>query len=83
MWILNGEGKELVDAKYFSVQKNVGGKDKKFVLVAYSRTTALVNMSGGVVCAYFPDEERAVAELNRVVAFFEENPDKIYKFSSR
>ncbi|MCM1298852.1 MAG: hypothetical protein NC203_09910 [Firmicutes bacterium] len=83
MWILNGEGKELVDARYFSVQKNVGGKDKKYAIVAFSRTTALVNMSGGVTCAYFPDEEKATAELSRVVAFFDENPDKIYKFSNR
>ncbi len=83
MWILNGEGKELVDAKYFSVQKNVGGKDKKFALIAFSKTTALANMSGGVTCAYYPDEERAIAELNRVIAFFEENPGKVYKFSNR
>lgn len=83
MWILNGEGKELVDAKYFSVQKNIGGKDKKFAVVAFSKTTALANLSGSVICAYFPDEERAMAELNKIAAFFEENPDKVYKFSNR
>lgn len=83
MWVLNGEGKELVDAQYFSIQKNIGGKDKKFALCAYSKTTALVNMSGAVVCAYFSEEESARRELERVIAFFEENPGKVYKFSVR
>lgn len=84
MWILNGEGKELVDAKYFSVQKGIGGgKDKKFSIIAYSKTVANVNLSGSVLCASFSSEEQAIAELNRVVDFFNENPDKVYKFSNR
>lgn len=73
--------KELCDAKYFKIQKNVGGgKDKKWALVAYSQTTSSVTLTG-LICAYFSEEDRAIAELERVAAFTEENPGKVYRFS--
>ncbi|MDE6579495.1 MAG: hypothetical protein K2K41_03075 [Ruminiclostridium sp.] len=80
MWILSSDGKDLVDASYFKIQKNLGGKDQKYAIVAYSMTTASVTMAGAV-CAYFPDENKAKDELDKVIAFLEENPDKVYKFS--
>ncbi|MDE6726130.1 MAG: hypothetical protein K2J79_11060 [Ruminiclostridium sp.] len=80
MWVLTSDGKDLIDASYFKIQKNLGSKDQKYAIVAYSMTTASVTMSGAV-CAYFPDENKAKDELDKVIAFLEENPGKVYKFS--
>lgn len=81
MWILDCEKKNLIDAKFFSINKNIGGgKDKKWVITAYSQTAAAVTLTG-VTCTYFSEEDRAIAELEKVAAFAEENPGKLYKFS--
>lgn len=75
------ERKNLIDAKFFSVNKNIGGgKDKKWTISAFSQTSAAVTLTG-VTCACFSEEDRAIAELERVAAFAEENPGKVYKFS--
>lgn len=80
---MDSERKNLIDARLFSVNKNIGGgKDKKWVITAYSQTSAAVTLTG-VTCACFSDEDRAIAELERVAAFAEENPGKVYKFSNR
>lgn len=82
MWILDCEKKHLIDAKYFSINKNIGGgKDKKWAITAFSETSTSVTLTG-VACAYFSDEDRAVAELEKVAVFTEENPGKVYKFSN-
>lgn len=81
MWIMDCERKNLIDAKFFSINKSIGGgKDKKWTISAYSQTSAAVTLTG-VVCAYFSEEDRAIAELEKVAAFAEENPGKVYKFS--
>lgn len=81
MWIMDCERKNLIDAKFFSVNKNIGGgKDKKWTISAFSQTSAAVTLTG-VTCAYFSEEDRAIAELEKVAAFAEENPGKVYKFS--
>lgn len=79
MWILSSDGKDLVDATYFKIQKNLGGKDQKYAIVAYSQTTASVTLAG-TVCAYFPEENKAKDELDKVIAALEENPGKVYRF---
>lgn len=79
MWILTADEKNLVDAAYFKVEKNLGGKDQKYAIVAYSQTTAAVTLAGAI-CAYFPDENKAKDELDRVIAALEENPNKVYRF---
>lgn len=81
MWILSGDKKRLIDAKFFKIAKNTGGgKDKKWVIVAYSQTAAEMTLTG-VMCTFFKDEDRAITELERVAAFAEENPEKVYKFN--
>lgn len=81
MWIMDCERKMLIDAKYFSINKIIGGgKAKKWAIHAYSQTSAAITLTG-VICACFSDEDRAVAELEKVAAFAEENPGKVYKFS--
>lgn len=80
MWILSSDGKSLVDASYFKIEKNLGGKDQKYAISAYSQTTTAVTLTGAV-CAYFPDENKAKDELDRVIAALEENPDKVYRFN--
>lgn len=79
MWILTAEGKDLIDASYFKIQKNLGGRDQKYVISAYSQTTTSVALAGAV-CAFFPDENKAKDELDKVIAFLEENPEKVYRF---
>ena len=82
MWIMDCERKYLIDAKFFSVNKCVGGgKDKKWAISAFSQTSAGVTLGGGLSCAYFSEEDKAIAELEKVAAFAEENPGKVYKFS--
>ncbi len=79
MWILTSDGKSLVNVSYFKIEKNLGGKDQKYVIVAYSQTTAEVTFMGAI-CAYFPDENKAKDELDRVIAALEENPNRVYRF---
>ncbi|MCM1054157.1 MAG: hypothetical protein NC394_01435 [Bacteroides sp.] len=80
MWIMGFDGKSLCDAKYFTVTKNVGGgKDKKYAIVAFSQTTASVTLTG-VACAYFSEEDKAIAALERVSDYLEANPGKVYRF---
>ncbi len=79
MWILSSDGKDLVDASYFKIQKNLGGKDQKYAIVAYSMTTASVTMAGAV-CAYFPDENKAKDALDEVIAALQAYPDRVYRF---
>lgn len=80
MWILSSDGKDLIDVSYFKIQKNLGGKAQKYVIAAYSQTTSSVVLAGAV-CAYFPDEDKAKDELDRVIAALEENPGKVYRFN--
>lgn len=78
MWIMGADGKELADVKFFKVMKNIGsGKDKKWVINGYPHSVEVI---GGIVCAYFSDEDRAIAALEKVSEFFEENPGKVYRF---
>lgn len=78
MWIMGLDGKELANVKFFKVQKNIGSKDKKWALVGYSNCTALV--TGDIICGYFSDEDKAIAALEKVSAFIDENPGKVYRF---
>lgn len=79
MWILTSDKKFLVDAKHFRITKNIGGKrDEKWAIYATGYTSNELSLP---VCACFPDEDRAIAELEKVAAFAEENPGKVYKFS--
>lgn len=78
MWIMGTDSKELADVKFFKIQKNIGGKDKKWALVGYFNVTNMV--TNDVICAYFSDEDRAIAALEKVTEFIEETPDKVYRF---
>ena len=77
MWIMGENSTELADVKFFKVVKNIGGKDKKYVLVGYPQAVETI---GGINCGYFSDQDRAIAALEKVIAFIEENPGKVYRF---
>lgn len=74
---MGADGKELADVKFFKVMKNIGGKDKKWVISGYHQAVEVI---GGIVCAYFSDEDKAIAALEKVTEFIEENPGKVYRF---
>lgn len=74
---MGADGKELADVKFFKVMKNIGGKDKKWVISGYPQAVEVI---GGIVCAYFSDEDKAIAALEKVTEFIEENPGKVYRF---
>ncbi len=79
MWILTYDKKYLVDAKHFRITKNIGGKkDQKWAIYATGYTSNELSVP---VCTCFSDEDRAIAELEKVAAFTEENPGKVYRFS--
>ncbi len=77
MWIMGENGTELAEVKFFKVVKNIGGKDKKWSLVGYPQA---IDTIGGIICGYFSDEDRAIAALEKLIAFIEENPGKVYRF---
>lgn len=74
---MGADGKEFADVKFFKVMKNIGGKDKKWVISGYPQAVEVI---GGIVCAYFSDEDKAIAALEKVTEFIEENPGKVYRF---
>ena len=77
MWVMSSDGKNLIDARYFHGARNIGGKaGEKFALQAFS---AAAGMQSGCVCALYADEERAVAELEKIFADIEAGV-KVYKF---
>ncbi len=78
MWIMGADSKELAYAKYFKIQKVMGGKDKKWALVGYFNCTGMITSE--VICAYFSDEDKAIAALEKVCDFIEETPEKVYRF---
>ena len=76
MWVMTLDGKNLIDAKYFHVSRNIGGKaGEKYALQAFSSAAGVQ----GYVCAMFPDEERAEAELEKIAAAIESGV-KVYRF---
>ena len=71
------DGKNLIDAEYFHVARNIGGKaGEKFALQAFSPAAGI---QSGCVCALFADEEKAMAELEKIIAAIEAGV-KVYKF---
>lgn len=82
MLILDSEGKNLADIQCLQIHKNLGGKaGQKWSVVGYTIHLAEAALGGSIVCGVYADEEQAKAELDRVAAFFEENPGKVYRFS--
>jgi len=78
MWIMGVDGTELAEVTFFKLTKNIGGgKDKKWVITGYPHS---IDVIGGIVCAYFSEEDRAIAALEKVSEFIEENPGKVYRF---
>ena len=74
---MTSDGKNLIDARYFHISRNIGGKaGEKFALQAFS---SAVGVQSGYVVALYPDEERAVAELEKIFADIEAGV-KVYKF---
>lgn len=83
MWIMDFEGKNLADIRCFQIHKNLGGKPgKKWSIVGYTSHLAEATLTGAIICGYCADEEQAMAELERVAKFAEENPGKVYRFLS-
>ena len=78
MWIMTSDGKNLIDARYFHISRNIGGKaGEKFALQAFS---SAAGVQSGYVVALYPDEERANAELEKIFAAIEAG-EKVYKFT--
>lgn len=77
MWVMGVDGTELADVRFFKVTKNIGSKDKKWALSGYPHA---IDVIGGIVCGYFSDEDKAIAALEKVSEFVEENPGKVYRF---
>lgn len=82
MLIMDFEGKSLADIRCLQVHRNIGGKaGQKWSIVGYTVHLAEASLMGGIICGYYADEEQAFAELDRIAAFAEENPGKVYRFS--
>ncbi len=77
MWILTADGKNLMLAKRFKVEKNIGGKkDQKWAVTAYGDMSSL---DGIVIAAHFPDEKTALDELMKISKAIEDG-QKFYRF---
>lgn len=79
MWIVTHDGKHLVDAKHFSIEKNLGSKEKKFAVCAHLNDSQTV--TGTVVCAYYPSEQSAFSDLMRLKEAIEAKSDKVFQFT--
>lgn len=79
MWIMTSDGKRLVDVKHFAVEKNIGGKDKKYTITGYLRDDG--SLASAAVCAFYPSEESAYKELMKLKEAIEENSGKVYQFA--
>ena len=78
MWVMTLDGKSLINAEYFHISRNIGGKPgEKYAMQAVSSVSG---MQSGYVCAFYPDEEKAMAELEKIMAAVEAG-EKVYKFS--
>ena len=78
MWVMTSDGKNLIDARYFHISRNIGGKaGEKYAMQAFS---SAAGMQGGYVCAFYPDEEKAQAELEKIFSAVEAG-EKVYKFA--
>ena len=78
MWVMCADSKALCFVKKFKIEKEYGGKDKKYALVGFINIEHEVNPT--VICAYFQDEDKAVDALEKVCQFLEETPQKVYRF---
>ncbi len=66
MIIFSQDKKRMVDCKKVVVERNIGGgKDAKYVLIAY-----LSDLGGDIVGSY-PEEKNALDELEKIYAAFE------------
>lgn len=82
MLVMDFEGKNLADIRCLQIHKNLGGKaGQKWSVVGYTAHLAEATLTGCIICGYYADEDQAKTELERVAAFFEENPGKVYRFS--
>ena len=71
------DGKNLIDAGCFHVSRNIGGKPgEKYAMQVFSHAGG----AQGYICGFFPDEERANAELEKIFAAIESG-EKVYKFT--
>lgn len=62
MYVMTEDGKWILDATDFSVERNIGGKKGKFVIIAHVRSQTLSQP----ILSYWPDEEAAKVELQRI-----------------
>ncbi len=73
MLIMAQDKKRIIDCKIVEVTRNIGGsKEAKFVL------TASTSGFGAIIIGSYPDEESAMAELEKIYAAFEAGA-KVYK----
>lgn len=79
MWIITQDKKNMVDIRRFQITKNMGGKDKKYVMVGYSQVDG--GLSNAVTCAYYPSEDSAYNEFMRLKEFREKTPEDVYQFT--
>ena len=78
MWVMTLDGKNLIDAGYFHISRNNGGKPgERYAMLAFPSASG---MQSGYICAMYADKERAVAELKKVFAAIEAG-EKVYRFT--
>lgn len=77
MWVLTHDGKNLINAGYFHVARNMGGRpEEKFVIQAFSEAEP---QNSGFICSLYAEEADAVAELDMVLTAIEAG-SPIYRF---
>lgn len=75
MLIYTQDRKNIVDARLFMVQRNIGGgKDGKYMIIACAS-----GIGGQAIAGAYPDEKTAMDALEKVYAAFADGA-KTYKF---
>lgn len=77
MWVKTFDGKNLIDARYFHVSRNIGGKPgEKYAIQAFSHAAG----AQGFICGFYADDEKAEAELENILEAIEAG-EKVYRFA--
>lgn len=76
MTVLSQDKKTIFSGKSFTVEKNLGGKDRKYAIIGNGKD----GLSAKIL-AYYPEEKNAVDELEKLFNAMA-NGEKTYSFGN-
>lgn len=78
MIVMSQDKKVIIDINGFCVERNLGGKDKKFAII----TIPTDNLATSRILGYYSEEKYAMEELQKLFEAMEKG-DKTYTISAQ